>query len=149
MKKATSSRNKGRKKGRNIQGLMVGSEAVNILRTVRDQEVFYFYEAVGKPTGEIAKNLSDFLEKVKSVKPESVMFHLERRDFQNWIAKTLGDSELAEQLAGISASNIDDARTSICKTVENRIKELRESFATQIVDENSTVLLPSSLLSVR
>ena len=149
MKKATSSRNKGRKKGRNIQSLMVGSEAANIMRTVRDKEVFYFYEAVGKPTGEIAKNLSDFLEKVKSVKPESVMFHLERRDFQNWIAKTLGDSELAEQLAGISASNSDDARTSICKTVENRIKELRESFPTQMVDENSTVLLPSSLLSVR
>jgi len=149
MRKATSSKNKGRTKGRNSQRLMVDAEAVNILRTVKDQEAFYFYEAVGKPTGEIAKNLFDFLEKVKSVKSESVMFHLERGDFQNWIEKTLGDSKLSGELGGIIASDSDGVRTSICKTVENRIKELRESSAAQLVDEDSTVLLPSSFLSVR
>jgi len=149
MRKATSSKNKGRTKGRNSERLMVDAEAVNILRTVKDQEAFYFYEAVGKPTGKIAKNLSDFLEKVKSVKSESVMFHLERGDFQNWIEKTLGDSKLSGELGGIIASNSDGVRMSICKTVENRIKELRESSAAQLVDEDSTVLLPSSFLSVR
>jgi hypothetical protein len=149
MRKATSSKSSGRRKGRNSQRLRVDAEAVNILRTVRDQEAFYFYEAVGKPTGEIAKSLFDFLEKVKSVKSESVMFHLEREDFQNWVEKTLGDSKLAGELGGIIASNSDDVRTSICKTVENRIKELRESCATQLVDENAALLLPSSLLSVR
>jgi hypothetical protein len=147
MKKATSSKSRGRTKGRNSQRLTVGAEAVNIMRTVKDQEAFYFYEAVGKPTGEIAKNLSDFLDKLRSVKSESVLFHLERGDFQNWIEKTLGDSKLAGKLGGIPASNSEDVKKSICRTVENRIKELRESSATQLVDENSTVLLPSSFLS--
>lgn len=147
MKKARSSKSRGRTKGRNSQRLALDAEAVNIMRTVKDQEAFYFYEAVGRPTGEIAKNLSDFLGKLRSVKSESVMFHLERGDFQNWIEKTLGDSKLAGELGGIPASNSKDVKTSICRIVENRIKELRESSATQLVDENSTVLLPSSFLS--
>jgi predicted lactoylglutathione lyase len=147
-KKASLSQSKGRTKGRKPRNPTVNTEAVNILRTVGDQEAFHFYEAVGKPIGEVAKNLTDFLDKVKSVKAESVVFHLERRDFQNWIDKTLGDSKLAEELGEISSSNNDDVRTNICKTVENRIKELKEPSITQMKDENSTILLPSSFLSV-
>ena len=56
--------------------------SVKILRTVDDQEAFYFYEAFGKPTGKAARNLSDFLDIVKSVKTESLMFHLQRGDFR-------------------------------------------------------------------
>lgn len=143
MKKAMPSKNK-RTKGRNIQNLEVGTEAVKVLRTVGDQEAFYFYEAIGKPTGEIARNLSDFLDKVKSVNSESLIFHLQRRDFQNWVEKILGDSKLARELGRISSSNSDDIRMRICKTVENRIKELGESSAAILVGENPAVLLPSS-----
>jgi len=137
------SKNK-RTKGRNIQNLEVGTEAVKVLRTVGDQEAFYFYEAIGKPTGEIARNLSDFLDKAKSVNSESLIFHLQRRDFQNWVQKILGDSKLARELGRISSSNSDDIRMRICKTVENRIKELGEPSAAILVGENPAVLLPSS-----
>jgi hypothetical protein len=144
MKKTMSPKNKKRVEARNKQNLEVDTEAVKILRTVRDQEAFYFYEAVGKSTGEIARNLSDFLDKVKSVKSESLMFHLQRRDFQNWIEKILGDSKLAGKLERISCSNSDDVRMSIYKTVENRIKQLRESSVSILVDENRAVQpLPS------
>jgi hypothetical protein len=144
MKKTMSPKNKKRVEARNRQNLEVDTEAVKILRTVRDQEAFYFYEAVGKSTGEIARNLSDFLDKVKSVKSESLMFHLQRRDFQNWIEKILGDSKLAGKLERISCSNSDDVRMSIYKTVENRIKQLRESSVSILVDENRAVQpLPS------
>jgi len=110
------------------------------LRTVKDQEAFYFYEAVGKPTGELARNLSDFLNKVKVVKAESLVFHLQRGDFQNWVANTLGDSKLGKDLAKISPSDDNNARLNVCKTVEGRIDELKEScLAISIEDERTVV----------
>jgi len=140
MKKTMPQKNKRTRKSNNLE---VNAETVKILRTVGDNEAFNFYEAVGKPTGETARNLTDFLEKVKSVKLESLVFHLQRNDFQNWIEKTLGDSKLARKLGMISSSNRDDIRMNIHRTVENRIKELRESSCALLVAENSTVLLPS------
>ena len=120
----------------------VDAEGVRALRTVKDQEAFYFYEDVGKPTGEIARNLSDFLNKVKIVKSESLVFHLQRKDFQNWVANTLGDSKLAKKLGRLSPSNGNNLRTNVCKTVENRIEELRESsLAISIEDERTVVPL--------
>jgi hypothetical protein len=149
MKKTRSSKNKGRTRARSSQSLRVDAEAVNILRTVGDHEAFYFYEAVGKPAGEVARNLFDFLDAVRAVKSESVMFHLGRGDFQNWIGTVLGDSKLVAKLGEISASNSNDIRMSICRTVENRIKELRESSVAKLAEERSTVLLPSPFLLVR
>ena len=144
MKKTMSVKNKKRIEARNGQNLEVDMEATKILRTVRDQDAFHFYEAIGKPTGEIARNLSDFLDRVKSVKSESLIFHLQRRDFQNWIEKILGDSKLAGELGRISSSNYDDVRMSIYKTVENRINQLRESSVSIQVGENRVVQLPAS-----
>jgi hypothetical protein len=136
------SRNKKKSKGRNTQNRGIHIEAVKVLRTVGDHEAFYFYEAVGKPTGEVARNLSDFVDRVKSVKSESLMFHLQRKDFQNWVEKILGDSKLAEELEKISPSDNDDIRAKIHETVENRMRELKESSAQISVDENAVMLLP-------
>jgi hypothetical protein len=135
-------RNRKKSKGRNTRNLAVNVEPVKVLRTVEDHEAFYFYEAVGKPTGEVARNLSDFVDRVNSVKSESLMFHLQRKDFQNWVEKILGDSKLAEELERISPSNSDDIRTKIHETVENRMRELKESSAQVSVNENAVVLLP-------
>jgi len=136
------SRNRKKSKGRNTQNLGVHIEAVKVLRTVGDHEAFYFYEAVGRPTGEVARNLSDFAERVNSVKSESLMFHLQRKDFQNWVEKILGDSKLAEELERISPSSNDDVRAKIHETIENRMRELKESSAQVSVNENAVVLLP-------
>lgn len=130
------------KKKKKMQSPRVDVEATRTLRTVGDQEAFYFYEAVGRPTGEQARNLSDFLERAKTVKTDSLMFHLQRGDFQNWVEKILGDSKLAKKLRTISPSNKDDVRVSICKAVENRIKELQELPIAILVDENSAVIQP-------
>lgn len=140
MKKTTPSRSK-RTKNRNNSHSKV--DFGKILRTVGDQEAFYFYETVGKPTGEIARNLPDFLDKVKSVKSECLTFHLERKDFQNWIEKTLGDYSLAGELNRISSTENDEIRMNIYKTVENRVRELRESSPEILFDANSTVLVSS------
>lgn len=142
MRKAVPPKNEKRTKKEKTQISKVKIDATKILRTVKDHEAFYFYEAVGKPTGEIARTLYEFLGKVKTVKSESLTFHFQRRDFQNWIEKTLGDSKLAAKLEKISPSNNGDVRMSIYKTIENRIKQLKESSA-QIHVEDSTVLVPA------
>lgn len=128
-----SSKNNKRKTP-NYRNLEAGTEAAKILRNVRDEEAFYFYEAIGKPTGEIARSLPEFLDKIKSVKPESLLFHLQRRDFQNWIERTLVDPKLSQEIDEISRSNRSQARTRIYTTIENRIKELTEPSVAFLVD---------------
>jgi len=135
---------KKKRKTQKSRGLEVNAEATKILRTVRDEEAFYFYEAIGKPTGENARSLSDFLEKIKSVKLESLLFHLQRKNFQNWIKKILGDSKLARKMDRIPPSHDDDLRTKIHATVENRIKELRGTSLTLLVNEDLAVVSSSS-----
>jgi len=135
------------RKKRKIQksrGLEVNAETIRILRTVKDEEAFYFYEAIGKPTGESARSLSDFLEKIKSVKLESLLFHIQRKDFQTWINKILGDSKLARKMDRIPSSYDDELRTKIHVTVENRIKELRGVPLTLLVSEDLAVVSSSS-----
>jgi len=141
MKKTTSSRNK---KTRNNSSRALDVNSDRILRTVKDPEAFYFYEAIGKPTGEVARNLHDFAERVKSVRKESLLFHSQRSDFPNWVEKILGDSRLAEQLRQISPSNSVDVRTTICRTVENRLDELKQVAPTVMVDQNTAILLSSN-----
>ncbi|NWG10691.1 hypothetical protein HXY33_02920 [Candidatus Bathyarchaeota archaeon] len=143
MKKSMTLKNERKTEHRKRQNVKVDTESLRILRTVGDKDAFYFYEAVGKPTGEVAKNLSDFLDRVKSAKAESLIFHLQRRDFQNWVEKILGDSKLAKKLGSISPTNSDGVRTNIYRIVENRIRELRESSAEIHVDANAAVLIPS------
>jgi len=142
MKRNTHQRTKRTKEAKR-QNQQIDIDAVKILRTVGDQEAFYFYEAVGKPTGEIARNLYEFLEKVKSVKSESLLFHTQRKDFENWIGKTLGDSKLAVKLEEISSNN-DDIRTILYRTIENRMKELGEPSTAILTTENSPVFILTS-----
>lgn len=129
---------KKRKKKR--QPLEVSAGAVKILRALNDKEAFYFYEDIGKPTGQSAKSLPDFLEKIKSVKLESLLFHLQRKDFQNWFKETLGDYELARKIEKILPSHNVDLRKKIYSTVENRMKELSEESITLLVSEDLPVV---------
>jgi hypothetical protein len=134
-----------KRKPEKSDGLEVNTENVKILRTVENEEAFYFYEAIGKPTRESARSLSDFLEKVKSVKLESLAFHLQRKDFQNWINKILGDSKLANRIGRIPLSQEEKIRTKIQEAVESRIKELREPPLTLLVGEDLAVVSTSSM----
>lgn len=138
MKKATSSRNRRIRTSINPR---FDAESVKIMRTVQDPEAFYFYEAIDKPTGEVARNLADFLEKVKSARSESLLFHFQRNDFQNWVGKTIGDSKLARKLGEISSTDHEKVRAHVCKTVENRLRELREPSADIVVGQDTAVLL--------
>jgi quinol monooxygenase YgiN len=129
-------KNKGKTKSRKSKALEVNAKAAKILRSVREEEAFYFYEDFGKPTGESARSLSEFLEKVKSAKLESLVFHLQRKDFQNWIAKIIGDPKLARRIGKIYPSCSEELREEIEATIENHIHELRGAFTTLSVSED-------------
>ncbi len=144
MKKTVTSTGSRTARNAKRQNVESNPQSAKALRTVGDQEAFYFYEAFGKPTGQNAKNLNDFLEKVKTVKAESLAFHLQRKDFQNWAEKILGDAKLARELGRISATNSDDVRMLVSEIVQSRIKELKQSSAGLFVSENSVVYLPAT-----
>ncbi|MGQ9640628.1 MAG: hypothetical protein ACUVUF_00700 [Candidatus Bathycorpusculaceae bacterium] len=133
---------KKKKKVRN-QRLEVKLDAVKVLRNLKDEEAFYFYEDIGKPTGQVARSLSDFLDKVNSVTLESLNFHLERGDFQNWIKETLGDVKLAARINQIMPSKNEKLREQITEIVGNRLQKLKAAPVTLLVNENLVAAHPA------
>jgi len=115
------------------QSVRVEGKAVRTLRTLSNEEAFYFYETIGKPTGQSARSLNEFLDKIKSVNLESLVFHLQRNDFKNWIANTLEDPKLAQKIQMLPTEHKGQLRTKICTTVEARLKEL-EGTSVQVDD---------------
>jgi hypothetical protein len=97
---------------------------IRTLRTLSNEEAFYFYENIGKPTGQSAKNLQEFLDRIESVKLESLVFHLQRDDFKNWIAKTLEDLTLARRIEMLPVEDSNQLRTKIRETIRARLAEL-------------------------
>jgi hypothetical protein len=104
----------------------VGAEykPIRTLRTLSNEEAFHFYENIGKPTGQSAKNLHEFLERIESVKLESLVFHMERDDFKYWIAKILEDLTLAQRIQMLPIENNEQLRTNIRETIRTRLAEL-------------------------
>lgn len=102
------------------------------------KNAFCFYEAVDRPTGETASSLPDFLEKLKTAKLESLLFHAQRDDFSNWIENTLGDANLAAKIEKIRILYANSLRTRIRKALENRIRELDVDEAPVTVEISET-----------
>jgi hypothetical protein len=103
-----------------------------ILRTVPESEGFHFYSAIGKPTGESAVSLVDFVEKLTSVDLQSVNFHYPRKDFEKWIREVFGDPELAVRLSRIGRMHMgtqgEALRNEITRTVKVRLNELKAAL---------------------
>jgi len=98
---------------------------VEILRTVPNEKGFNFNTAPGIFTGETATSLDDFEKKIQIAPAESVSFHLQRGDFQKWIADTIGDAELAKKVSMIKlVLPIEDLRKELLAIVQARLTEL-------------------------
>ncbi len=100
----------------------------NILRSVPPQNAFYFYRAIGAPTGAAARNLPDFLGIINTIDLASLQFHLGRSDFENWV-KMLGDNTLAKQLADLKQKKLrgEDLRLQVVDIVKARLDSLQKS----------------------
>jgi hypothetical protein len=123
---------------RNVNVKLSQSEVKEILRTVSHGEAFYFYEEIGRPVGYMAASLVDFRDKINSVPWLSVVFHLKRKDFENWIRDTIGDSELAKRISNISPDDFN-LKKKLYVIVDTRIKELKEMLSDSTVSEDLLV----------
>jgi Family of unknown function (DUF5752) len=112
------------------------SKIVKILSTVPHDREFHFFIDLCRSTGETATSLDTFAQKLERINADSVKFHFQRNDFQNWIQTTVGDGVLAERINHISGQlPVEDLRNELVKTVQQRIVQLRilhgESIASQ------------------
>jgi hypothetical protein len=100
----------------------------NILRTVPDENGFYFYQAVDSPLGLKANNLDQFAEELQTVDPRSIRFHLSRQDFENWVGM-LGDSILARQISTLRTKKLSDQelKAQLVSLVRQRLGQLRRA----------------------
>ena len=105
------------------------STAEKILAPVPYAKGFHFFTSVGIYTGETAISLEHFSREIQTIPLESIEFHIKRGDFQKWIAGTLGDDELAEEI-GCVEENLsgEPLRKRILKVINARITELESQF---------------------
>ncbi len=126
---------------RNSDGALSQSKTNDILRTVPRDNAFHFYEKIGKPTNHVAVSLLDFRDKIKVVQWSSLVFHLKRKDFENWIKETIRDSELAKRISDISPNDFD-LKTKLYETINTRINELRKMSSTSTVVHEDLIIAP-------
>ena len=89
------------------------------LRIVPFESGFQFYTAIGNYTGITATNLNEFAAKLQIIPLESITFHFQRKDFQQWIKNTIEDTKLAEQMSKIEKGlSAEDLRKEILTTLE-------------------------------
>jgi hypothetical protein len=91
-----------------------------ILTQVSPEDAFYFYIDIGKPLNIYAMGLKDFCEKITKVDTNSIEFHVNRGDFEEWF-KCLGDVELAKKTALIKARKLsgEELQVKLVDIVEN------------------------------
>jgi hypothetical protein len=103
-----------------------------ILRTVPQNEAFYFNTDIGQYTGVYATSLDNFCKKIKFLELKSVLFHFDRNDFEKWIKGTIGDSYLAERISEIRKSvDREDYRNEIYLTITDRLSQLKRLLASE------------------
>ena len=88
------------------------------------EKAFYFFTSVGNYTGENAASLEEFVKITRKVDIKSLEFHLYRGDFERWIAETLGDKELAEEIKDLKRQNLvgNDLRNKLSLILSKRHK---------------------------
>ena len=77
-----------------------------ILRNVPKEEAFYFFTSIGNYTGQNAASLDELLLRIKDIDIKSLEFHLYRGDLEKWIALTLGDAKLAEEIKNLRDTKV-------------------------------------------
>lgn len=106
--------------------------ASKILRNISYKNAFYFFTGIGEYAGEFASSLADFCNKIQTIDTKSVDFHFKRRDFEKWIRKTVGDTQLANEIKKIPKSlQGEKLRSRIYQTTNKRLTELKKILASK------------------
>lgn len=95
------------------------------LRTVPTPDAFLFFIDHEQYTGEFARSMTELYRKLGEVPLESIKFHFRHGDFEEWIRKTLEDTELADSINRIEKSiNGEELRGAIREKIRLRLNEL-------------------------
>ncbi len=141
-------KSKNRKKqSRSINKVLSQQKVKTILRTLASDVAFYFYEDVGKPTGQGATSLIDFCDKISKTNiPEinaSLVFHQKRGDFSKWIRDIIGDHELADRINNVSHDDIHMKR-KLVKILNTRKRQLKEMLIEYtLIPEDAPAVMPT------
>ena len=100
-------------------------QAAAILRELPQDKAFYFYRAVDSPLNVSARSLKEFVERIKTVEANSLSFHTQRGDFENWISM-LGDADLSRRVGAVRTSKLsgEALRTKMHGTTKSRVDQL-------------------------
>jgi hypothetical protein len=102
-----------------VQPTIIKPTIIKPLTIVPFESGFHFYTAIGNYTGITATSLSQFAVKLQIVPTESITFHFQRKDFQNWIKYTIKDAALAERISNTKREqSAEDLKKEILRTVE-------------------------------
>ena len=97
--------------------------------SVPDYLAFRFAAGEGMMTGDVAHSYQEFLDVIKRVDSRSLVYHLYRGDFDNWISGVFRDKVLSERLVRLKSTvrPVDQLRTKMIRLLEGRLAELRGS----------------------
>jgi NDP-sugar pyrophosphorylase family protein len=90
-------------------------------------KAFYFFTGYGQYTGTLAFSLTDFIEALKSVPVESILFHTKGRDFERWARDVLSSDKLAEELEGPRRGEWSDGE-AVRKALVRACKRYADEF---------------------
>jgi len=99
--------------------------AANILGQSQKEKAFHFYSDVENPLNLHADGIQDFLEKLPKVTVQSLEFHVNRGDFENWF-DFIGDLELSKKIAILKNRKLvgEELRKRLQETIASRYAEL-------------------------
>ncbi len=115
--------------GTGIRNEGEGNENENLLRTVSDEEAFYFNMRKGGKivhTGFVARSLDMFVDMLKKVDPRAIEYHLREsyNDFAAWIRDVYRDEKLAYEVVDM---HWWEPRSKLIGKIQERISELKSS----------------------
>ena len=103
--------------------------AIRYLRQLPAGMGFTFSYDFARSSGLTVHSLEEFVSTLKTVDLRSLLFHLERGDFERWIRQVIGDEKLANKIDEISRPNKRlkgaNLRRKILTITTRRIKQLR------------------------
>lgn len=102
--------------------LIAKPNGVKPLVSVPFENGFHFYKAAGNYIGITTTNLNDFAAELQIVPLESITYHFQRKDFENWVKYTIKDVALAERISRVKVEqSAEDLRREILRTMETGI----------------------------
>jgi len=106
------------------QGLSSVMRTVKKPKTVPLEKAFHFYDGADMPTEFLAASLSEFLDCLEKVGTQSLEFHLQRGDFQKWVA-LFDEKRIIQQLDSLAKKGLkgEKLRAEMIEILKARVRK--------------------------